>query len=98
MCSATTLPPLAPSQELHYRDACAKPHTAYRKPSHHIAKVVNAQIQSGFLTADEAHALIASYAARTLSSSLFEWWGIPFVGHRAQVIDTGPRGGWLQPG
>jgi hypothetical protein len=44
------------------------------------------------LTPDEAHALIASDAARTFSSSLFEWWDIPFVGHRAQVIDTGPRG------
>ncbi len=45
-----------------------------------------------FLTADEAHALIASCAARTFSPSWFEEWGIPFIGHRARVVDTGPRG------
>lgn len=45
-----------------------------------------------FLSADEAHALIASYAARTFSPSWFEEWSIPFVGHHAQIIDTGPRG------
>jgi hypothetical protein len=45
-----------------------------------------------FLTADEAHALIASYAARTFSREWFEEWGIPFVGHRAEVVNTGPRG------
>jgi hypothetical protein len=45
-----------------------------------------------FLTADEAHALIASDAARTMTLDWFEEWGIPFVGHRAEVLDTGPRG------
>lgn len=50
-----------------------------------------------FLTADEAHALIASSAARTLCPSQFEDWGIPFVGHRAEVLDTGPRGPDFNP-
>src|SRR5215208_5164415 len=45
-----------------------------------------------FLSADEAHALIASCAARTLCPSQFEEWGIPFVGHHAEVLDTGPTG------
>lgn len=50
-----------------------------------------------FLTADEAHALISSYAARTFSHSWFEEWGIPFVGHRAKVLDIGLRGGGFNP-
>lgn len=50
-----------------------------------------------FLTADEAHGLIASYAARTFSRSWFEEWGIPFVGHHAAVVDTGPRGEQYNP-
>lgn len=50
-----------------------------------------------FLTVDEAHALIASYAARTFSLSWFEEWGIPFVGHRAQIVDTGARGEHYNP-
>ncbi len=50
-----------------------------------------------FLTADEAHALIASCAARTFSLSWFEEWGIPFVGHRAKIVDTGPRGEHYNP-
>jgi hypothetical protein len=45
-----------------------------------------------FLAAGEAHALIASYATRTFCPSWFEEWGIPVVGHRAEVLDTGPRG------
>jgi len=45
-----------------------------------------------FLSGDEAHALIASYAARTLSLDWFEKWSIPFVGHRAEVLDYGPYG------
>ena len=50
-----------------------------------------------FLTADEAHALIASYAARVFCLSRFEEWGIPFVGHRAEIVDTGPRGEHYNP-
>ncbi len=50
-----------------------------------------------FLRPDEAHALIASYAARTLSRSWFEEWDIPFVGHHAEVVDTGPRGEHYNP-
>ncbi len=50
-----------------------------------------------FLKADEAHALIASYAARTFSLGWFEEWGIPFVGHRAQIVETGPRGEHYNP-
>ncbi len=50
-----------------------------------------------FLTADEAHALIASCAARTFDRGEFEEWGIPFVGHRAEVVDTGPRGEHYSP-
>jgi hypothetical protein len=50
-----------------------------------------------FFTADEAHALIASYAARTLSPSQFEDWGIPFVGHHAEVLDTAHRGENFNP-
>jgi hypothetical protein len=50
-----------------------------------------------FLTADEAHALIASYAARTLCPNQFEEWSIPFVGHRAEVLDNGPRGSDFNP-
>jgi hypothetical protein len=50
-----------------------------------------------YLTADEAHALIASYAARTFSPSWFEEWGIPFVGHRAEVLDRGSCGEDFSP-
>lgn len=49
------------------------------------------------LTADEAHALIASDAARTLDRRLFEEWGIPFVGHHAKIVGTGPRGEHYNP-
>lgn len=49
------------------------------------------------LTADEAHGLIASCAARTFSRSWFEEWGVPFVGHQAKVVDTGPRGEHYNP-
>ena len=44
------------------------------------------------LTADETHALISSHAARALPFAYFAHWGIPVVGHRAKVLDTGPRG------
>lgn len=61
-------------------------------------KAFREQVLPGrFLAAEEAHALIASYAARTFSRSWFEEWGIPFVGHRAEVLDTGPRGGAFNP-
>jgi hypothetical protein len=50
-----------------------------------------------FLTADEAHALIASYAARTLSRRQFEEWDIPFIGHRTEILDAGPRGEEFNP-
>jgi hypothetical protein len=50
-----------------------------------------------YLTANEAHTLIASYAARTFSPSWFEEFYIPFVGHRAEVIATGPRGEHYNP-
>ncbi len=49
------------------------------------------------LSANEAHTLIESYAARTLSPSWFEEWGIPFVGHRAEILDPGPRGADFNP-
>jgi hypothetical protein len=49
------------------------------------------------LTADEAHALIASCAARALCPNQFEEWGIPFVGHHAEVLDMGPRGPGFSP-
>jgi hypothetical protein len=39
------------------------------------------------LLPDEAHALVASYAARVLSPELFAEWGIPVVGHRAEILD-----------
>ena len=44
------------------------------------------------LSSDEAHALIASCAARAFSPEWFVEWGIPIVGHHAQIFDTGPRG------
>jgi hypothetical protein len=50
-----------------------------------------------FVSAGEAHALIASYAARTLSPRWFEEWSIPFVDHRAEILDTGPRGADFSP-
>jgi hypothetical protein len=50
-----------------------------------------------YLTTDEAHSLIASYAARTFCPSWFEEWSIPFVGHSAEVLDTGPRGEDFNP-
>lgn len=50
-----------------------------------------------FLTADEAHALIASPAARSFDRRWFEEWGIPFVGHHAEILDTGPRGTDFSP-
>jgi hypothetical protein len=50
-----------------------------------------------FLAANEAHAFIASYAARSFSLSWFEEWGIPFVGHRAEVTDISTRGGAFDP-
>jgi len=40
-----------------------------------------------FLTEDEAHALIASYATRILPFNKFAEWGIPVVGHRAELLD-----------
>ncbi len=43
-CPAITLWAFASADELHRRDAGAKPHTARRKARHHIAKVVNAQV------------------------------------------------------
>ena len=49
------------------------------------------------LVADEAHALIASYAARTFSCGWFEEWGIPFIGHSAEVLDTAPWGEEFNP-
>ena len=52
---------------------------------------------SRFLTADEAHAFIASYATRTFSRRWFEEWGIPFVGHSAKILDNGPRGEKVKP-
>jgi hypothetical protein len=42
-------------------------------------------------------AVIASYAARTLCLSQFEEWDIPVVGHRAEVLDTGPQGSDFSP-
>jgi hypothetical protein len=50
-----------------------------------------------YLTAEEAHSLIASYAARTLCPSQFEEWCIPFVGHRAEVLDTAAQGAGFNP-
>ncbi len=50
-----------------------------------------------FLSADEAHVLVASYAARTFPRRWFVEWGIPFVGHHAEVLDTGPRGEDFDP-
>jgi hypothetical protein len=44
-----------------------------------------------------ACALIASSAARSLCTSQFEDWGLPFVGHRAEVLNTGPRGPDFSP-
>ncbi|WP_273888842.1 hypothetical protein [Rubrobacter naiadicus] len=49
------------------------------------------------LTADEAHAFIASFATRVLNLHLFEKWDIPLVGHRAEILKTGPRGGAYNP-
>lgn len=49
------------------------------------------------LTAGEAHALIASHAARTFDFGQFEEWDVPLVGHRAQVLGTGPRGERYSP-
>lgn len=49
-----------------------------------------------FLAADEAHALIGSYAARIFDLRLFEKWNIPVVGHDSKIVkhDTGSdRGG-----
>lgn len=50
-----------------------------------------------FLAADEAHVLIASPAARTLDRRWFEEWDLPFVGHRADVLDSASRHGQFSP-
>jgi hypothetical protein len=39
------------------------------------------------LSPDEAHALVASYAARVLSVEQFAEWDIPMIGHRAEILD-----------
>ena len=49
------------------------------------------------LSPDEAHRLVASCAARVFSSEWFEKWGIPFIGHRAEILDEGPRGEQFNP-
>ena len=54
-------------------------------------------LPGGLLTADEAHALIASYAARIFSPEQFKEWSIPFVGHHAKILDSGPRGENFNP-
>jgi hypothetical protein len=53
-------------------------------------------LPSRFLSPDEAHALIASYAARILDLRLFEKWSIPFVGHDSELLEhvtSSDRGG-----
>jgi hypothetical protein len=50
-----------------------------------------------FLTLGEAHALIASYAARTLSSEWFNKWSIRVVGHDAKILDSASWGGRFNP-
>jgi hypothetical protein len=42
------------------------------------------------LTLDEAHAIIASYAARTLDLGWFNKWDIPVVGYHAEILDSAP--------
>ena len=54
-------------------------------------------LPEGFLSADEAHALIASCAARTFSLSWFKEWDVPLVGHHAKVLDAGPQGADFNP-
>lgn len=51
----------------------------------------------GFLTADEAHALIASYAARVFDLRLFKKWNIPLTGHKSDILSSGPRGADFNP-
>jgi hypothetical protein len=49
------------------------------------------------LSADKAHAFLSSHAARTFSRQWFKEWKIPFVDHRTEVLDIGPRDGNFNP-
>jgi hypothetical protein len=44
-----------------------------------------------FLTADEAHSLIASEAARIFDLRLFEKWNIPVIGHKSALVERDTR-------
>ena len=54
-------------------------------------------LPGGFLTVEEANALILSSAARTFSIEWFEEWEIPYIGHSAEVLSTAPRGEEFKP-
>lgn len=44
-------------------------------------------LPSRFLSPDEAHALIASYAARIFDLDMFEKWRIPVIGHDSKLLE-----------
>ncbi len=54
---------------------------------HKVIEFRDKVLPGRFLTEDEAHALIASYATRVLPFKKFAEWGIPVVGHRAEVLN-----------
>jgi len=49
------------------------------------------------LTLNEAHALTASYAARTLDLGWFKKWKISVVGHQAELLDCASRSEKFNP-
>ncbi len=59
--------------------------------AHQYPKVIEFRdkvLPGRFLTEDEVHTLITSYATRVLHLGTFAHWEIPIVGHHAEILDA----------